>query len=287
MKNILKSIIKLIRVRQWIKNLFVLAPLLFSGKFTSIDSCYFAAISVIAFCIASSITYVYNDIKDIEFDRSHSYKRHTRPLASGELSVSAANRLLIILFILLSSVILHANDSMLLMLIFCYLVINYLYTNWTKNIPIFDLFSIALGFVLRLLAGSYAIKSQYSEWMIVTTISVSLFLASIKRLQELKILQEGNTSGTRLVLRQYSVPLVEKLALISSICCLIFYSIFALINNNKIVLTIPFVMYGFFRYWFLVEINKDGESPTDVVLKDLHIITTILLWAFTVAILLV
>ncbi len=282
-----KLYLKIIRIRQWIKNLFVVAPLLFSGKFISLENWYNTIVATIVFCIASSIIYIYNDIKDIDFDKAHLTKRFTRPLASGELSISEAFILLLFLFSLIASILYFVANKELFIIIGLYLLTNYFYTNWTKNIPIIDLFSISFGFVLRLLAGSYAINSNYSEWMIVTTVSISLFLGSIKRLQELRKIEKDLTIGTRSVLSSYSVPLLEKLALISSISCLIYYSIFTLIINHNLILTIPFIIYGVFRYWYLVEMRDDGESPTDVVLNDTHIMITIFAWAVTVGILII
>ena len=265
-------ILRLLRPHQWVKNLFVFAPLVFSGQFLVLISIEFTILAFILFCLGSSAVYIVNDWHDIEADRNHPVKRSSRPLASGEVSISTAFLLIIILWIpvLLGFFITPKIAG----IICCYTLINLAYTFWLKNQPVLDIFTIAVGFVLRVYAGALAINVPVSNWMFITTLCLALFLASIKRRQE--ILKSG--TGGRSVLSKYSVPLIERYAEISGSGALIFYGLFVMSSKPSLVMTIPFVIFGLFRYWFLVEKNNKGESPTDALLTDYQLIINIIIW---------
>ena len=155
-----------------------------------------------------------------------------------------------------------------------YLLLNVAYSYWLKHQPVLDIFTIAIGFVLRVYAGAMAIEVPVSSWMFVTTLSLALFLAAIKRRQEL--VQSGE--GARKVLKMYSVSIVDKFAEISATGALLFYSFFVMSARPELVITVPFVLFGLFRYWYIVEFVGEGESPTDALLNDKQLLLTVLGW---------
>ncbi len=272
----LKGLLALMRPRQWVKNAFVLAPLLFSGEFHDLDSVVSALIAAGLFCIASSATYIVNDLHDIEHDRRHPRKSLTRPLASGLVSPRAALVLLALLYGALIAAWFRFPEV--IYVIIGYLLLNLAYTFVLKHQPVLDIFTIALGFVLRVYAGAMALSVPVSGWMFVTTLCLALYLASIKRRQELS----SNGSESREVLRHYSIALVDRYAEISAIGALLFYSLFVITSRPEMIISIPLVLYGLFRYWFVVE-KGGGESPTDALLTDWQLMLIALLWAGTCA----
>jgi 4-hydroxybenzoate polyprenyltransferase len=260
------------RPKQWVKNGFVLAPLIFSQQFTDLGAVGDALAATGLFCLAASATYVLNDYHDIERDRLHPVKSKTRPLAAGQVSKPQALTLLAVLAMAL------ASGMVLLpwvgLVIVGYLALNASYTMFLKNQPVVDIFVIAIGFVLRVYAGAMALSVPVSSWMFVTTLCLALYLAAVKRRQEL--LHQG--TGGRRVLEQYSVGLVDRYAEMSATGALLFYSLFVVTSRPELVVTIPFVIYGLFRYWFLVEHLHGGESPTEALLSDWQLIATVILW---------
>jgi 4-hydroxybenzoate polyprenyltransferase len=260
------------RPKQWVKNGFVLAPLVFSGGFLDINVIQLSLIAAFYFCIASSATYVLNDLQDIEKDRQHPVKRLKRPLASGAVSVPQALVLLGVLYAVLASAYFVAPKV--LYVILGYLVLQYAYTFYLKQQPLLDIFSIAIGFVLRVYAGAVALDVPLSSWMFATTFCLALYLAAIKRRQELiNVGQEG-----RNVLKRYTVELVDRYAEMSATGALIFYSLFVMSARPDMFITIPFVLFGLFRYWYIVEMEEGGESPTDALLKDWQMLLTVAGW---------
>lgn len=272
-----QGLIKLMRPRQWIKNIFVLAPLLFSGAFFNAPSVLHSLLATLLFCVASSATYIVNDIHDLENDRRHPKKSKTRPLAARIISVSSAFALLgVLCFVLICGC--FFAPKVILVIIF-YLALNALYTFTLKNQPVLDIFTIAAGFVLRVYAGAVAIVVPVSPWMFITTLCLALYLAAIKRRQELS---QSGTEG-RKVLEKYSVPLVDRYAEMSATGALLFYSMFVMSARPELIITIPLVLFGLFRYWFVVETLDGGESPTDVLLSDWQLLLTVILWSATCA----
>ena len=268
----LKGLLLLMRPKQWVKNGFVLAPLIFSGQFTHISAIGHALFAMILFCLASSAAYVLNDIYDIEQDRSHPQKSKIRPLAAGIVSIAEAFALLTSLYITL--LLAGLLSSKVLLVIFAYLALNIGYTFSLKHQPIIDIFTIAIGFVLRVYAGAMGLDVPVSSWMFITTLCLALYLAAIKRRQELR----QNSADARQVLKKYSVSLIERYAEISATGALLFYSMFVMSAKPKLVITIPLVLFGLFRYWYVVETLEGGESPTDALLADWQLQLTIVLW---------
>lgn len=266
------GLLRLVRPRQWIKNTFVLAPLVFAREFTNPDSVANALIAFGLFCIASSASYILNDIHDIERDRTHPTKRLSRPLAAGTVSVRAAVGLLVACYCVLVAGWFWSVPTMLA--IFAYLALNVAYTYWLKHQPVLDLFSIAGGFVLRAYAGALALSVPLSSWMAITTLCLALYLAAVKRRQELG----SHGAESREVLRMYSAALIDRYAEMSATGALIFYSLFVISANAKLAATIPLVIFGLYRYWYVVERLGGGESPTDAVLSDLPLALAIVIW---------
>lgn len=269
------GLIKLMRPKQWIKNGFVLAPLGFSGRFLDVGAVGHTLLAVLLFCVASSATYVINDMRDIECDRRHPKKSKTRPLAAEIVSVPAALVLLASLCAVLVGGWFVAPKVV--MVIAAYLVLNLAYTFVLKHQPVVDIFTIAIGFVLRVYAGAMALDVPVSSWMFVTTLCLALYLAAVKRRQELS---QSGTEG-RKVLEKYSVSLVDRYAEMSATGALLFYSMFVMSAKPELVITVPLVMFGLFRYWFVVEALDGGESPTDALLADWQLLLTVLLWVAT------
>lgn len=268
----LLGLIKLMRPKQWVKNGFVLAPLMFSGAFLQAGAVRHALLAVLLFCVASSATYIINDMRDIERDRRHPKKSKTRPLAAGIVPVSAALVLLIFLYAVLLWGWFVAPKVV--MVIAGYLALNIAYTFVLKHQPVVDIFTIAIGFVLRVYAGAMALEVPVSSWMFITTLCLALYLAAVKRRQELS---QSGTDG-RKVLEKYSVSLVDRYAEMSATGALLFYSMFVMSAKPELVITIPLVLFGLFRYWFVVEALDGGESPTDALLADWQLLLTVVLW---------
>ena len=270
--SIAKSFIKILRPTHWIKNIFVFAPLVFTSQFLNADSVIISCVATIYFCLASSAAYVVNDLCDIEIDRRHPEKLKTRPLASGEISKSQALMLLLFLYLIIASGFLIFPTVTFILV--AYLLLNIAYSMVLKHQPIVDIFSIGLGFVLRVYAGAMALTAPVSSWMFVTTLSLALFLASMKRRQELSLHGENG----RIVLQGYTTGLLNLYAQISSTGALLFYSLFVMTMKPELVISIPFVVFGIFRYWYIVESERSKGSPTEDFISDWPLILTTLSW---------
>ncbi len=266
------GLIKLMRPKQWIKNGFVFAPLLFTGEFLNLGWINASMFAALLFCIASSATYVINDISDIERDRRHEKKSKTRPLAAGIITVPMALGLLAFLYgLLIWGWFIAPKVGW---VILSYLLLNLAYTFVLKHQPVLDIFSIALGFVLRVYCGAVALSVPLSGWMAVTTMCLALYLAAIKRRQELA---KNGTEGRRVLLK-YSASLVERYAQMSAMGAMVFYSLFVMSAKPQMVISIPLVLFGLFRYWYVVEELERGESPTDALVADWQLLLTIASW---------
>ena len=264
-------LVKLLRPKQWIKNGFVLAPLVFAGAFTQPESVGRALVAMMLFCLASSAVYILNDLCDFEKDRAHPQKRLSRPLAAGAVTPARAKAVLAGLAAVLA--VGFAFSPITMAVIAAYLAINVAYSFKLKHQPVVDLFCVASGFVLRIVAGAAAIAVPLTSWMLITTLCLALYLATIKRRQEL--VATGNTG--RAVLGSYSVSLLDRYAEMSAVGAIVFYSLFTMTVRPALAYTVPCVLFGLFRYWYLVE-RGDGESPTDVVWTDWPLALTVVVW---------
>lgn len=264
--------LRILRPQQWVKNSFVFAPLLFSGEFIDAGSLAWALFAFFVFCMASSAGYVVNDLRDADDDRLHPTKSLMRPLASGELSGSTALSILgaLAATLLASSFVYPA----LFFAALTYIALTLSYSFFLKRQPVVDILAIAMGFVIRVYAGAVAIQVPLSDWMFVTTLSLALFLAAIKRRQELK--SSGNRA--RPVLALYSEALIDRFAEMAGTGALVFYSLFVVTNAPGLVLTVPIVLFALFHYWYIVAVKDGGESPTDALLSDWQMIAAVLAW---------
>lgn len=274
----IRGMLALMRPRQWVKNAFVFAPLIFAGEFLKLQSIEKVALAALIFCVASSATYILNDLSDIERDRRHPKKSKTRPLASGLVSVPQALTLLLALY----AALLAAWFVMpaVLYVVLGYLLLNLAYTFVLKHQPVIDIFTIAIGFVLRVYAGAMALSVPVSSWMFVTTLCLALYLAAVKRGQELA----SNGSESREVLQHYTPALLDRYAEMAATGALLFYSLFVMTARPALVMTIPLVLYGLYRYWFIVESKDGGESPTDALLGDWQLLLTVAIWGVVSAV---
>ncbi|WP_053982972.1 decaprenyl-phosphate phosphoribosyltransferase [Niameybacter massiliensis] len=273
------EIIKLMRPKQWIKNLFVFAALIFSMKFLSPFHIGQAMLCFVLFCMISSSIYILNDIVDVEKDRLHPKKKN-RPLAKGTVSIKAAGGVSIILMIssLLAGFLFNPLVGTVITL---YLINNLIYSFKIKHIVIMDIISIAIGFILRVVAGAFAIDVGISAWILVCTFFISLFLGIGKRRGEILAL-EHNAHDHRANLKDYTEEFVNQITSIVVACTIMSYSLytFTAYEHMYMMLTIPFVVYGIFRYLNLIYTQDEGGNPTELVLTDKLIIIDVVLWGF-------
>ncbi|MFZ6657888.1 decaprenyl-phosphate phosphoribosyltransferase [Undibacterium sp. TJN19] len=268
----LLGLLTLMRPKHWIKNAFVLAPLMFTGEFVNIHAVSHAFFAVLLFCLGSSATYIINDMHDVDEDRRHPVKSRSRPLAAGIVNLPMALILLAVLYAALLCGWFFAPQVVLV--VAAYMALNVAYTFVLKHQPVIDIFTIAICFVLRVYAGAVALSVPVSAWMFVTTLCLALYLAAIKRRQEL--IQSG-TAG-RKVLEKYSVALIDRYAEMSATCALVFYGMFVMSAKPQLIITVPQVLFGLFRYWYGVEALDNGESPTEALLTDWQLLLTVVLW---------
>lgn len=286
----LVELLKLIRVKQWIKNVFVFIPLIFSKHV--LDSQYDLKIGLgfLAFCFISSVVYVLNDIVDRDADKLHPKKKH-RPLAAGTIAVPVAI-LTAICLLILYTVTGASLGARFLSTGLAYFALNLLYSFYAKNVVLLDVFCIAGGFMLRVIAGAYAIQVESSSWLILTTMFLSVFLGVMKRRSELAIIGKTNGASTRRVLEEYSIGFIDQMAGISASAVIICYALYTVaqrtvtaFHTEGLIYTTPFVVFGIFRYMLLVYKHDEGENTTEIMLTDVPMITTVLLYLLaTVAI---
>ena len=277
-------LIKLIRPKQWIKNFFVFAPLLFSRHVFDLPYLLPSLAAFFIFSLASSAVYIINDIMDVESDRAHPKKKY-RPIASGEISVKQAMIFLVLLVIIIIAGLLFLKPIFGVVIVL-YFITNLLYSLKVKSIVLLDVFFISFGFMLRVLGGAAAISVPISSWMILTTIFISLFLAISKRRGELsQVINQDNIEKQRKVLKEYSVEFADQLNTIAAAGTIISYALYTVsdktvntFGTDKLIYTTPFVIYGIFRYMYLMHQKNLGESPTSIVTKDIPIILGVLGW---------
>lgn len=277
------KLIILSRPKQWLKNLFVFAPILFAGQMMNFDLVIKGLLAFIAFSLTSSIVYIINDIVDRDADRIHKKKRY-RPLASGEVNVKEALIFALIFAVIVILILLKLN-IIFAIVVGVYVTMNLFYSLKLKHIVILDVFIISLGFMLRVEGGAAAIEVPISSWMILTTIFLSLFLAISKRRAELTGSENDNFENQRKVLSHYDVAFADQMntvAVTGTIICYALYTVSSKAVNTfhteNLIYTTPFVIYGLFRYLYLLHRKNLGESPELIVTKDISLIINIILW---------
>jgi 4-hydroxybenzoate polyprenyltransferase len=276
------ALLTVMRPQQWIKNVFVCAPLLFSGRFRDPAMCFKAALAFIGFCLVSSAIYAINDVCDRTEDRRHPVKKN-RPIASGAVGAGLAllfSGILIILGLLLAVYI----NIFFLLIVLLYIFIHIAYSLILKHVAILDVMTIAGGFVLRILGGSVAIVVSPSHWLVLCTIMISMFLGFTKRRAELTSL-DADSEYTRLVLRDYSTAFLDQVISIVTAATIVCYALYTVdahtlevLGNRGMLLTVPSVMYGLFRYIYLIYHRKKGQDPTDTLIYDIPTICNLIIW---------
>lgn len=292
----IRALLTELRPRQWTKNFAVFIGLVFSEHLLNTTSLLRTVLAFVTFCLISSSIYLLNDLLDLEKDRQHPVKR-LRPLASGRLPISwgvgALGVLLLcsalVIFLIFRVPIPAGQDifasiggaNLLFTLsIVAYLVLMALYSLRLKHVVLIDVFIIASGFVLRIIAGTVVVPVSISLWLYVVTCFLSLFLALSKRRHEIMLLQ-GQASQHRQILKEYSVPMLDQMITIAVTGTIMSYSLYTIegtIGNHKLLaITIPLVIYGMFRYLYLVYMRMEGGSPEEVLLRDRHMLGTVIL----------
>jgi 4-hydroxybenzoate polyprenyltransferase len=278
-----RLILKTMRPRQWTKNIFIFAALVFDVKLFHLSDFLRTLAGFGLFCIISSAVYIFNDLLDIEADRQHPVKKN-RPIASGKISISLA----IVTGSLLALVALVAGYLLawqFCLTILIYFVLMLAYSMWLKHIPILDVLILAGGFVLRVHSGTTLIIVQrFSPWLYVLMTLLALYLGFGKRRAELTLLAE-DANTHRKVLDGYTLPLLDQFITIVSGTTILAYSLYTfdrLPGNHALMLTIPFVVYALFRYLYLIQVKQIGGEPEEILLSDRPFQISILLWALAV-----
>jgi 4-hydroxybenzoate polyprenyltransferase len=284
----MRSVIKLARPHQYLKNGFVLLGPLFAHQW-DLATLTQAAMAFLAFCAMASAVYVLNDIMDIEADRAHPVKCK-RPLPSGAISIGMAKNLLVLLIV--GSVILSLLASTWVTLfVLTYFIINIFYSWHLKHVVILDVFLISSGFMLRILAGTVGLGITPSAWLLLCGLMVTLFLGFAKRRAELLMIEatEGTSNGlTRRVLDDYSPEMLEQFIAVTAACTIIAYGLYtvspqtvAIHGSNNLIYTLPFVVYGIFRYLYLLHRRAKGNDTAKDLVQDRHLLVTVVAWIFT------
>ena len=282
-------IIQSMRPKDWIKNLFVLAPIIYEKLIFDIEMIFIALAGFLIFCIVSGCIYIINYISDIDRDRLHKKNKY-RPLASGLISKT---QLLVFIFIVLPLILIGSFklNFQFGYLIIIYIIINLLYSYKLKHIIILDLFIVCIGFIIRVLSGNVLVGAEPSPWIMITIFFLALFLISSKRRGELLISNIDNKLDLRLSLNHYNLKLIDDYILISAIGSILSYAIytasdfvFEKFQTKRLYITNIFVVYGIFRYYFLIKSKKIYTNISEIIYDDYPLILTIIIWIITSAI---
>jgi 4-hydroxybenzoate polyprenyltransferase len=275
-----------LRPHQWTKNLVVAAALIFAERLYHVPSLLLAGGAFVVFCVLSGAVYLVNDLVDLEGDRRHPVKR-TRPLPSGALSPSVAKAAAVGLAVsgLAGSLLVGWRFAAVAALYYGAMMA---YSLFLKHIVVVDVLVVAMGFVLRALAGAVAIGVAFSHWLLICTLLFALFLALAKRRQELTLLA-GGAAEHRRILGEYSPYLLDQMIAVVTASTVVSYALYTLapetvarFGTDRLVWTLPFVLYGILRYLYLVHQKEEGGNPSKVLLNDRPILVTVALWAATV-----
>jgi 4-hydroxybenzoate polyprenyltransferase len=278
----LRGLVRSLRPHQWSKNLFVLAPLVFAHGLLSPVLLGRGLAAFAAFCAASSAVYLLNDLRDRQHDRQHPLKRH-RPIAAGTVPASAAIAAAAVLLAIAAGTAVALGAAFGLVLA-GYLVLNLFYTLGLKEVVILDVLLISIGFVLRVLGGGAAVGVDVSRWLLLCTIFLALFLAFSKRRHEIELLDERATDQ-RQVLSEYSPAFLDQMINVVTASAVVSYAMYAIspetaekYDTQDLIWTIPMVLFGIFRYLFLVYQRPGEKNPTEALLSDAPFVINLLLW---------
>ena len=286
----IKDIILAMRPHQWTKNFFIYAALIFSQNIFNLPLLVKTTIAFSAFCLISSALYIFNDLKDLAEDKLHPLKSK-RPIASGKIKKSTAILMIVILGLLGFSSAFTLNKNYFI-IILVYFLIQMAYSIKLKHIVILDVFVVALGFLIRVVAGGLAIEVSLSSWLLICTILLALFLALSKRRHEL-VLLEDEASDHRPILEEYSPYLLDQMIAVVTASTVIAYCLYTIseetvtkFGTKNLIFTVPFVLYGIFRYLYLIHQKSEGGSPEALLVKDKPLLIAIFLWIVTAVIIL-
>ncbi len=283
----LKALLKTMRPRQWTKNVFVLAAVIFDRQLSinHPEPLLRSLLGLLLFCFLSSSVYIINDLADIEADRAHPTKRN-RPIASGKLPIPIAIGATVALLLVTFPASYLLSPGFFLVAV-TYFLLNLAYSNWLKHIPLIDVLVLATFYVLRVAGGVTIINvERFSPWLYVCTTLVALFIGFGKRRAELTLMEDGSQSHRR-VLEGYNLTLLDQLITIVSSTTVLAYSLYTfsapnLPGNHTMMLTIPFVLYGVFRYLYLIQIKHEGGAPEELFLIDRPLQGTIVLYGISI-----
>jgi len=280
----LTALVRSMRPRQWIKNVFIFAPLVFDEKLLRPEPLGRTVAGFLILCLLSGAVYLFNDLQDLERDRQHPRKRN-RPLAAGELDPRVAwGATLLIPFGLAYPAL--ALDPLFALLAYVYWGLNLAYSLWLKHQVILDVLALASGYVLRVAAGVPLVQvERFSPWLYLCTLLLALFIGFAKRRQEIILLGE-NARNHRAILEEYTVRFLDEMMGVVMAATIVAYSLYTfsapnLPSNHAMMLTIPFVLYGIFRYLYLIHVRGETAPPDELVLKDLPLLLTVILWGVT------
>jgi len=279
----LKGIAGSARPKQWIKNFFILAPLIFSQNLFNVPLLIKSAIAFAAFCLLSSSLYILNDIRDLDEDKHHPVKSK-RPLASGEINRTqawTAFGLLLTASVIVSVLFLNQNFMIALLI---YVILQFSYSFGLKNVIILDVFIIAAGFIIRVISGGFAINVHISHWLLICTLLLALFLALSKRRHEMVLLGKEAVNH-RPILGEYSPYLLDQMIAVVTASTVIAYCLYTIseetvskFGSTSLIYTVPFVLYGIFRYLYLVHQKAQGGTPEALIIKDKPLLIDVFLW---------
>ena len=277
------NIFKVSRVNQYLKNVFILFPAFFAMKFTDIDTIKNISMAFISFSLISSAVYVFNDIKDRQEDQNHPIKKH-RPIASGEITLSEAFKLIAI-YVLFGIVFAISLNESVIMLILAYMFMNLLYSQGLKNFAIVDVMIIALGFVLRIFVGAYAAGIEPTHWIVTLTFLLALFLGFAKRRDDQILIENRKLNKKRQSHSGYNIDFINSTIVVLASLIIMTYMFWTLspsemlkFNSNNIYFSSFFVLLGVMRYMQLIFVKNKTGDPTMVLIKDRVIQVSIILW---------
>jgi 4-hydroxybenzoate polyprenyltransferase len=284
------ELFKALRPQQWIKNLFIFAPLIFSRNIFNRPMVVTSIVAFAAFCLVTSAVYLFNDLRDLDEDRLHPVKRR-RPLAAGRLKKGTAVAAMAVLGPA-GLLIAAAVNLPFFLITVAYVALQVSYCLWLKHVVILDVFVVAAGFLIRVVAGGLAIRVFLSSWLLICTTLLSLFLAMGKRRHELVIL-EGEAASHRPILREYNVYLLDQMISVVTASTLLAYCLYTIseetvakFGTRNLIFTVPFVLYGIFRYLYLIHQKSEGGTPETLILKDKPLLADLFLWVAAAALIL-
>ncbi|NPV82108.1 MAG: decaprenyl-phosphate phosphoribosyltransferase [Candidatus Aminicenantes bacterium] len=278
--------VRTLRPKQWTKNFFVFVPLVFSVKLFDVNSLIISLKAFISFCLVSGALYTLNDLCDLKEDQLHPIKKN-RPLASGQLTKRSAYVIIAVTAGASLALAFSINLNFLL-IVLSYVALQILYSSWLKHVVIIDIFMVAAGFFLRVIGGALAIQVEISSWLIICTILLALFLSMTKRRHEFLILVD-KAREHRPSLKEYNPYLLDQMISVVTASTLIAYCLYTIsddtvrkFGSRNLIFTTPFVLYGIFRYLYLVHQKDQGGTPEEMILRDKPLLVNIILWIISI-----